>query len=283
MALKEIELSPEQLRQMQLVQLEMLSEVDRICRKHRILYSMDGGTLLGAVRHHGFIPWDDDIDLIMERSQYDRFFEICKRELDTGRFFLQEHRTDRYYCVGYPRLRRKNTVYRRAGHEHMHYRTGIFIDIFVLDGVPDNRLVRPIHRFWCFCLRKMLWAEGGQVIHGNRLMRKWYGILAKIPKKWVFDRIGRLADRYRDEPTRLVSHLTHPYPSRRCLYGIPRSLLKDYTELEFEGRKFMAVKAYKKYLTLLYGDYMKLPPREKQKVHIHLAAFGIEEEVNNIL
>ena len=281
--LNEIELTLEQLRKMQLVQLEMLIEVDRICRKFNIRYSLDGGTLLGAVRHKGFIPWDDDIDLIMERKEYEKFYAICEKELDTTRFFLQEHRTDEYYCVGYPRLRRKNTIYLRAGHEHMKYQTGIFIDIFVLDGVPDNKLIRPIHRFWCFCLRKMLWAESGQVIHEKLLMRKWYKILAKIPKNWIFNRIAALERAYNQHSTELVSHLTHPYPSKSCLYGIPRNLLEEYTELVFEDKKFLAVKNYKEYLTLLYGDYMKLPPVEKQKVHIHLSAFGIEPEVEDAI
>ncbi len=277
--LNEIELTQEQLRQMQLVQLEMLVEVDRICRKYDIKYSLDGGTLLGAVRHNGFIPWDDDIDLIMERAEYEKFYALCEKELDEERFFLQEHRTDPYYCVGYPRLRRKHTTYLRAGHEHMKYQTGIFIDIFVLDGVPDNKLIRPIHRFWCFCLRKMLWAESGKVIHDKAIMRKWYKVLSLISKDWVFNRISGLSKRYSQRQTELVSHLTHPYPSRECLYGIPRNLLNEYTEVIFEGSKFIAVKEYKRYLSMLYGDYMKLPPKEKQRVHIHLAKFGLEQEV----
>ena len=73
---QEIELTPDILRQMQLIQLECLTELDRICRKHNIKYSIDGGTLLGAVRHRGFIPWDDDIDVIMERKEYERFFLV---------------------------------------------------------------------------------------------------------------------------------------------------------------------------------------------------------------
>lgn len=79
----EIEITPSVLRELQLIQLECLTELDRVCRENNINYSLDGGTLLGSVRHGGFIPWDDDIDIIMLREDYEKFFNICKTELDT--------------------------------------------------------------------------------------------------------------------------------------------------------------------------------------------------------
>ena len=112
-------LSPEDLRTLQLLELEMLVEVDRICRKYGIEYSLDGGTLLGAVRHKGFIPWDDDADVIFTRHEYVRFCRACKKELDTERFFLQDYRTDPNYRWGYAKLRRKGTEFVRLGQEHM--------------------------------------------------------------------------------------------------------------------------------------------------------------------
>ncbi len=270
----EIQITSEILKELQQIQLECLIEVDRICRKHNIDYSLDGGTLLGAVRHKGFIPWDDDIDLIMYRREYERFYEICKSVLDSGRFFLQEHRTDKYYNVGYPRIRRKNTVYQRAGHEKLNYHGGVFIDIFVLDNVPDNKAFRNLHRMVCFCIRRILWSKSGRYIAKNSFKRGWYSILSLIPKDfafWVNDRVAGICNR---RPTELVRHNTHPYPNPKvCGYGIPASLLREYTELEFEGHKFKAVKDYDRYLSMLYGDYLTLPPEEKRKPHIHLSAF----------
>ena len=112
---KKIELSGHNLRRLQLNLLEMLIEIDRICRKYQIQYSLDGGTLLGAVRHGGFIPWDDDIDVIMRRSEYRKFYRACQKDLDSSRFFLQEYRTDRHYRWGYEKLRRRDTEFIRLG------------------------------------------------------------------------------------------------------------------------------------------------------------------------
>ena len=276
----EIEITPSVLRELQLIQLECLTELDRVCRENNINYSLDGGTLLGSVRHGGFIPWDDDIDIIMLREDYEKFFNICKTELDTDRFFLQEHRTDPYYNVGYSRLRRNNTLYRRAGHEHMKSHNGVFIDIFVLDNVPDGKIMRKFHRFSCFCIRKILWSKTGRKLAPTFLSRVWFSIVSLVPMNFAFRCNDRIAKSCNKKKTELVRHNTHPYPNPKvCGYGIPAELADEFTELEFEGRKFMAVKEYDRYLTMLYGDYMKLPPKEKQKPSVHLSEFkGIREE-----
>lgn len=277
----EIEITPAMLRQMQVIQLEILIEFDRVCKKRNIPYSLDGGTLLGAVRHKGFIPWDDDIDLIMLRKDYERFFETGKTELDTKRFFLQEHRTDPHYYVGYPRIRRNNTVYSRIGHEHIKYCQGVFIDVFVLDNVPDSKVLRPLYKAAAFCLRKTLWARTGRKLHANSIMRMWFYILSRVPKNFVFMLVDMLKDACNKKSTELVGHMMHPYPRPEVTpYGIPASLMEGFTELKFEGRSFQSVKEYDKYLTMLYGDYMTLPPEENRKPHIHLSAFSpVTEEL----
>ena len=139
---QEYKLSSEELRKLQRIELEMLIEVDRICQKHNIQYSLDGGTLLGAVRHKGFIPWDDDIDVIMLRKEYAKFRRVCKKELDTARFFLQDYKSDPYYRWGWAKIRRENTEHVRLGQEFLKQKTGIFIDIFSGNWYDIERILR---------------------------------------------------------------------------------------------------------------------------------------------
>lgn len=278
----EIEFTPGMLRQLQLIQLEILVELDRICTKHNIKYSIDGGTLLGAVRHKGFIPWDDDIDVIMLREEYEKFFEICKTELDKGRFFLQEHRTDPFYRVGYTRIRRKNTIYVRAGQENMKHKTGVLIDVFVLDNAPNFCLLKNIHRALCFCFRKILWSASGKIVSKNFILRGLYTVISFIPAKFAFWGFNSLAKISNKKHTYLVKHYAMTYPTPKVNgFGTPANFMKDFTRIEFEGSVFMAVADYDGYLRLLYGDYMTLPPQEKQKPHIHLSAFEpVKKEVD---
>lgn len=167
-----IQLSQIELRKLQLVELELLVEFDRICRKHNIRYSLTGGTLLGAVRHKGFIPWDDDADISMLRSEYDRFRLVCKMELDS-KFYFQDMENTNGYRWGYGKLRKKGTVFLRENQEHMPYEQGVFIDIFPRDGVPDGFIKWKIHKFFCYCVRKALWSEVGKIAANSMLVRGW--------------------------------------------------------------------------------------------------------------
>ena len=280
---KIIEIDSRTRRQIQLIQLEILVEVDRICRKKHISYRLIGGTLLGAVRHKGFIPWDPDIDISMDRLSYNIFFDVCKKELDESRFFLQEWRTDPNYRWNYTRILRKDTVFQRAGHEHLNHKAGIFIDIMCSDRVPDLPILRPLHCFSCYAIRKVLWSKAGKNLHDNWFMRRWYTILSWIPRNVVF--------RYRDwviswageAPTLLNRNMAHKVSknsgskwgyqvvdidtSRKVNNG---ELPWDYslTELEFEGRYFLAPKTYDIALKNAFGNYMELPPKEKRVSHI---------------
>lgn len=277
-----IMLSAEELRNLQLIELEMLVEVDRICRKHKITYTLDGGTLLGAVRHKGFIPWDDDADIVFPRHEYAKFYRACKKDLDTERFFLQEYRTDPNYRWGYAKLRRKGTQYIRAGQEHMKYQSGVYIDIFPLDNVPDNYILRRIYYMINFIIRKILYSELGKTAEKKQFMRVWYRILNKIPRDLAFKVRNHMAALCNLKKTELAMHTMYPNPGPSCKYGMPASCYDQYTEMEFEGMKFMALSDYDRFLRLSYGDYMKLPPESERMghadtSHIELIDITLEE------
>lgn len=159
-------LSPEELRRMQLLMLDMLVEFDRVCRKHDIRYIITGGTLLGAVRHKGFIPWDDDADIGMLRQDYERFKKISS-ELNPEICWFQDHDTEPEYRWGYGKLRRTGTTYVRAGQEHLKFKTGVFVDVFPMDDIPITTPGQMLHDFYCFCLRKILYSEVGKYVNGG--------------------------------------------------------------------------------------------------------------------
>lgn len=260
-----INLDKEALRQLQLIQLEMLIEVDRICRKCNIQYNIIAGTLLGAVRHGGYIPWDDDADVALLRPEYEKFREACGTELDTSRFYFQDHRNTQGYRWGYGKLRRKNTLFLREYQEHMPYEQGVFIDIFPLDGVPDIYFKRCWHNFHCFCIRKILWSEVGKIAVKSLVIRVWYRLLSKIPREIIMHHYERLVMKSNKTQTQLVRILLFPTPNNT--YGYYRNWYEESLLIKFEGYVFQGIKDYEGYLEFKFGDYMTLPPVEQRKVH----------------
>lgn len=261
-----IDLDKETLRKLQLTQLELMKEVDRICRKHKIRYSLDGGTLLGAVRHGGFIPWDDDADIMMLRKEYNKFYRACKEDLNWEKYFLQEFRTDKEYRWGYSKLRKNGTVFLREGQEHVKCHYGVCIDIFIFDEVPDGYFQRRLHWIFCFVIRKGLYSIVGQIKAKTIGSKFMYSFLALFPRsfwvKWLIKLVKNEYGRGRE----LISHLT--FPNRKSIrYGVSSDYYNKYTEMEFEKHSFMVIKDYDKYLTELFDDYMQLPPEEKRKTH----------------
>lgn len=260
-----IQLDPQTLRALQLTQLEMLEEVDRICKKRGIHYSIIAGTLLGAVRHGGYIPWDDDADVALLRPEYEKFREACETELDKSRFYFQDHRNTPGYRWGYGKLRRKDTVFLREHQEHMPYEQGVFIDVFPLDGVPDNGLLRGVKNFECFCVRKVLWSRVGKIADQSPWKRNVYRLLDHIPERRVLRYYDGLVRRAGRTETRFVRILTFPTPNRT--YGYERKWYEDSADIAFEGRVFQGIRDYDEYLSFKFGDYRTLPPEEQRKAH----------------
>jgi len=253
-----------ELKCLQGVLFEALVEVDRICKKYDIPYVLFAGTLLGAVRHKGFIPWDDDLDIAMMRRDYRKFRWACARELDTGRFFFQDNTTDPHYRWGYGRILRLDTAFARIGQEHMKMRKGIFLDIFPMDGVPVVAPLRGVHNFTCYVLRKMLYAEAGRKTGNTALVRTGYSVLNLFPHQWTFALMEALTGVCKG--SRYVRHISFPMPKGRK-YAFLRKWFEVRADILFEGQLFPAIKDYHAFLTNHYGDYMKIPPPEKRHTH----------------
>ncbi len=270
-------LSTEQLRKLQLEQLEILKEVDRICRKNNIPYYITGGTMLGAVRHKGFIPWDDDIDVSMLREEYEKFCTVCKTDLDQNRFFLQTWDTDEYYPYQYGRVRMNHTLYIRPGHENAKHHNGINIDLFPVDNVPDNHILCIIYKTGCELFRKMLYSPVGAVRSTSFIQKFIYRCLSCFGKETAkrnFNNWIKFFGRFHSSRVDAVGFAYRLSPADKkklgkdnyyeMYHGMKREKVTDLTEYIFEGMKFYGIKDYDYYLRTLYGDYMTLPPVEKR-------------------
>ena len=244
------------LRAAQLRMLSILVEIDKVCRKHNITYWLDYGTLLGAVRHKGFIPWDDDVDICVMRKDYDKLRKYLQQELPE-QFVFTDWTTDKYIFSNYARVRDKKS-YCYYPYFAKQKEQGLWVDIFKMEEVPSmgikkmidflyGRVFREIHHF-------------GDVAYTSTFRRYFVRLLAYIAFPFVFIIIilARLLARL-GKGLITPSYSTNPYHCRRYAKNI-----FPCTELEFEGHKFFVPKDYDTHLKLIYGDYMKLPPAEKR-------------------
>lgn len=259
------QLSEEELKKLREVEVELLCEVHRICEKCGIRYTIIAGTLLGSVRHKGFIPWDDDADVALLRPEYDKFVEAVKTELDTTRFYFQDHTNTPGYRWGYGKLRRKGTVFMREHQEHMPYEQGIFIDVFPLDKVPQNKLFRAVHNVECFVVRKFLWSEVGRVSERNPFWRSLYKWMSRVSTDRIFKHYDAMKNHWNRKSSAWVRILTFPTPGGD--YGYLKNWYQSRSLYPFEGHMFYGISEADAYLQFKYGDYQKLPPKEQRKVH----------------
>ena len=272
-------MTPQELKMLQKIQIELIAEVDRICKKCGIKYNMVGGTMLGAIRHQGYIPWDDDADIGFLREEYEKFREACKTELD-NKYYMQDFRDTPGYRWGYGKLRKKGTLFLRLNQGHMPFEKGISIDLMPFDNVPDNGILRWIHFGLCFVFRKVFWSEAGRISEKNKYKRFLYVILSKIPERMIKKYFVYFIALCRKKKTKLVRILTFPTPKGKGLFGYKREWYDELLLYKFDRFSLPGAKDYDGYLRVKYGDYMKLPPESKRKVHpVSEISFGEDEEL----
>lgn len=257
------------LRALQLVELEGLMEIDRICRKFGIEYSLGGGTCLGRVRHGGFIPWDDDIDVDMTVENYDRFMEIAPEEIDTDRFFLRCKATDSNHYRTAAKLEIKGTVLEFGGWKNAKIEAGVFVDIFRVNYLPDNDKLRKkiSHRLY------MIHAvENHRMLGANtKALREnfsffWWFVSEFVPIKWIMKWEERIIDKYGRNKTGWMigdSLASGDYT------GYSSEGTDEYEDVTFEGKIVRDKKQAKTFLTKLYGSnyYKWLPPVDRISNH----------------
>lgn len=261
-------ISDDDLKKLQQVELIAMLEFNRICNKYNLKYTLEGGTLLGAVRHKGFIPWDDDVDIRMLREDYDKFIEVSKYEL-RPLFFLQTPETDEFYANSYMKIRVNGTEYRQRGLENIDIHHGVWIDIFPCDIVPRCRLSRLCHsivlKYLKICINyRLKFFPPSTPIRGFIVNVVSFPLIFFTPSK-MKSLVSSEMQRYSDTASNLVA-VTGSYGAyeRRIQ---TKDEYSEHTTLSFEGYSFSVIKSYHKMLELEYGDYMTLPPEEERVCH----------------
>ena len=249
-------------------QLEILDELDRICKKNNLKYFIYGGTLLGAVRHKGFIPWDDDIDIVMPREDFEKLGECCKKELDK-KFFYQTNKTDPLFPMLFAKIRMNNTYVKEAKWENVDLHQGIFIDILPLDLFPETSNIKTKIILEKFNVLNSV-CQTGRCTSKHLISKIMYKIYDKLPnQKLQIKRNNFIKNLAKNNKTELIcSFGSHYRPMKRRI--LKRKWFSDSVEIEFEGKKYPAPVGWKEYLIYLFGEsYMELPPEENRINHFN--------------
>lgn len=245
--------------------LDLLVELDRVCRKYGIRYYLSSGTLLGAVRHQGFIPWDDDVDIDMLRPDYERFRAAAEKEYGReGAFYFQDSTTDADYNWPYGKFRRAGTHAVRQGQQGIFQRDGIFIDVLVVDVLAPHRPMQSLMYYMAAFARKILWAPVGWRTLKNPFEKVVFYLLHLIPRAAGLALHRWVTGWYRGKGTGYAGVFNTALPRRRG-YVHRMEWYENAAEGIFEGRQFPIPAGYDGILKRFYGAYWELPPPEEQR------------------
>lgn len=261
--------------------LHMLMDFQSVCEKHHLRYTLGGGSALGAVRHHGFIPWDDDLDINMPREDYEKFKVIFPREM--GAYYDMSAPGTEHVVYGFMKIYKKGTVMREAFDDFAF--EGLWLDIFPMDYVPENK----IHRWIKGCLSDGIQFLASSLLisqHKNKAtkemyqQRKWryraavlIGALIPVSAKRVVNFFDKFVIAEKSKYMTIPTGRNHY--AKETLYA--EDFLPPIKGI-FEGQEICLPHRADKYLTHLYGDYMQIPPPEKRESH-KIAEFYVSPDV----
>jgi len=255
-----------QLEKLHRIQIEILNEIVSICEANNIQYFLSYGTLLGAVRHKGFIPWDDDLDISMPRNDYERFLRLCGKELSDS-YILDCSQTNDRYWLPFAKIRKRGTIYEERAVENVDTPKGIWVDVFPLDSVKYQS--SPLQSFQQFLVTVLCFNLLVKQI--NYIPHTFKGKLARLLLSCIsvdtsfswLDKLMRLWNN--DEgATYFVCFVDGVEIKKKTIH---KSKFLPSVKLEFEGILYEAPNDYHYILTQIYGDYMELPPEEQRKNH----------------
>jgi len=262
-----------ELKTLQKIEMEIMENIIRVCKENEIEYFIVAGTALGAVRHRGFIPWDDDIDIGMLRSDYEKFLSIAQEALGNG-FFLQTIDTDQNSPFYFAKVRKNGTRFIEYYCRDIDMNHGIFVDIFPYDNLPDNHFLRFEQKLSSRILYKTFVSrvlrdtsvrhKGFSGIWKSFVRRMLHYMTKPVPKEFFLKALDKKMKMYNKRKTELRTCLLD---KRSVKKAVDDSIMYPLKEMCFEGISVSALNRTDILLEKTYGDYMRLPPEEDRVGH----------------
>lgn len=251
------------LREAQLIMLEILKDVHKVCEENSIKYFIIDGTLLGAVRHKGFIPWDDDLDIGMLRKDYEKFLKVAPKKLKSD-LFLQTVKSDKNYTLYHipAKVRKNNTLFVEFGEEQPKYHSGIYIDVFPYDDVCNSKTKEFIRQDILTFLLKCKYEVNGKGIKAK--VRRTLNVLTKPLSYEALYEFAMNTVRWTENSTKgIINYGGELIWNKK----FNKEDILPLNKIEFEGMEFYGPNNPHKILENIYGDYMKLPPEDERTWH----------------
>lgn len=274
-----LELSPSQLRGLQLKELDILIRFSEFCEENSLTYYLCGGCLIGSLRYGKFIPWDDDADVFMPRADYEIFIKEWQKQGADGRFVLLNETDETFTRNNFCTLVDTSATLVKNYQKDLNIPHGVAFDIFPLDPRPDSKFAKYIQYFWCiiyslFRAQTIPEKHGGIMATGSKILLGLFKKYSTRKKIWKF--AEKQMTKYRIEDCKCICELCAGPRIMQNEY--PKELFEDTVFVEFEGHKFRAMKGYDRYLQLAFGaDYMTPPPKEQQVVAHDLCYLDLEK------
>lgn len=264
-----------QLRRHQEIMYELLLAFDTVCRKHDIPYMLFAGSALGAVRHNGFIPWDDDLDVLMLRPEYERFLAVAEQDLDAEKYFLQKEFTN-HWPMYFSKLRKNNTAcLERYVPKDWQTHLGVYIDIFPCDTLADNPLMRKLQYYASKVVVAKSLDQRGYLT--DSMVKKTAMVLCRLLPRRPFASLVKHG--WKKDSCMVHTFLGGGSRYAKSIY--PRQWFTEMIQLPFESGVFPVSAHYDDMLTVLYGDYMTPLPEEKRGSKVHAELVDLDQSYIN--